>query len=151
MTVERLTLPTQVLDLWPFFSEGFLQLETASREVYDSVQMQKLMCSLAADSKRGYVAVVFSDDATPICFGVAHDSTPLFSQTRTFEVRAVYHDARQPAATLSLAGHFENWCRENGVKRYSVSTRRNTGATIRCFRHARYGFSRPYLVFEKDL
>lgn len=151
MTVERLIRPSQVLTLWAFFSEGLHFLENASREQFDEVQMQKLMCSLAADVARGWVAAVFNDDGTPVAFGVAQDSSPLFNRTRTFEVRAVYHTPTSPMAVLSLAGAFETWCRENGVEKYSVSTRRNTGATIRCFRHARYGFNKPYLVFEKTI
>lgn len=151
MTVERLLLPSQVLELWSFFDEGLLNLENAAREVFDAAQMQKLMCSLAADHTRGYVAVVYTDEGTPVCFGVAQESTPPFNTSRTFDVRAVYYEEGQQHATLSLIGNFELWCRENGISKYSVSTRRNTGATIRCFRHARYGFNKPFLVFEKEI
>lgn len=151
MTVERLTRPSQVLELWKFFEDGLMQLENAAREHFDAVQMQKLMCALAADYLHGYVAVVFCDEGDPICFGVAQESTLPFSHTRSFEVRAVYYVEGRQTAVLSLVGAFENWCRENSIVRYSVSTKRNTGAVIRCFRHARFGFNKPFLVFEKDI
>lgn len=150
MTFERLQLPSQVLEHWAFFSEGFAYLQAEAREHYDAVQMQKLLCHLSAQPA-AFVGLVIRDDGTPICFGVGEENTPLFSQTRTATVRAVYHRPGLSNATLLLAGAFETWCREKGIKSYTVTTKRNTGAVIRCFRHRKFGFKRPFFVFEKDV
>lgn len=151
MTVERLVRPSQVLELWAFFEAGLSYLQNAAREQFDPHQMQKMLCAFAADDKGAWLGVVFSDEGDPICFGVAHESTLPFSQTRTFEVRAVYHRPDFHEATLVLAGAFESWCRDRGVAKYHLTTKRNTGAVIRCFRHEKFGFDKPFLVFEKAI
>jgi hypothetical protein len=151
MQVERVTKPSQVLQIWGFFQDGLLYLQNVAREHFDTIQMQKLMCGLAADSQHGYIGVVFDDEGEPCAFGVAQETTLPYGQERAFEIRAVYHRPTTQESVLLLMGNFENWCRENHIKRYSITTRRNTGATIRCFRHERYGFKKPFLVFEKDV
>lgn len=151
MNIERISLPSRVLELWKFFNDGLLCLEVASREVLDAVQLQKQICTLAANPVGGYVAIVKRDDGVPVSFAVAQENTFLFAKDRSFEVRAVHYVDGYAPCVLSLMADFETWCRENRIAKYSVSTRRNTGATIRCFRHARYGFGKPYLVFEKTI
>lgn len=150
MTIERLTRPTEILTLWDFFVQGLLFLENEARERYDFEQMQKLLCQLAA-SPSAFVAVAYDDNGQPVSFAAAQENSLPFGQSRTAVVLIAYHRPEFQQATLLLEGAFENWCREVGIKSYSLTSKRKTGAVIRCLRHRKYGFKRPYLVFEKDI
>jgi len=151
MQVERILRPSQVLTVWEFFLEGFETLRYLARQHFDVVAMQKYCCLLASDHTGGYLGIAFTDEGDPQAMLVAREVTLPYSKERIFEVIALYNRRSQEDTLLLLMGAFENWCRENGVVRYYFTTHRNTGATIRYYRHERFGFRKPALVFEKDI
>ena len=151
MTVERLTRPSQVLQVWEIFSEGLAHLQDLVKLFYDETQAKKLLCSIAADINGGYISVAFSDAGDPVAFAVAREDTTPYSARRTFCVYAFYYRPTFSQAVLSMMGCFEAWCCENKIRRYSVLARRSTTAAKRCFQQEKYGFQKMNFVFEKDI
>lgn len=150
MTVVRVTKAMDVLAVWPFFAEGLSMVAKTYGVTYGELAAKKLLCKLATEDA-GYVAICYGDDSEPLSFCVAQEDTLPFSDFRTFTARAVYYRQGHSATILSLMGAFEQWCRANNIKRYSVHLRRQTTAAKRCFKHEKYAFSKMGLVFEKDI
>lgn len=151
MTVTRIDRPSQILEVWSLFDEGFRHLQDLVKLHYDEEQAKKMLCLLASDHTHGYINVAFTDEGDPIAFAVARDDTLPFSHFRTFCAHAVYYKQGHSAVVLQLMGNFETWCRANEVRRYTILTRRATTPAKRCFQHEKYGFQRMSFVFEKDI
>jgi len=151
MTIERLTRPTQVLDTWPLFDEGLLHLQDLVKLHYNELQAKKMLCLMASDPVHAYINVAFDDSGDPLGFAVARDDTLPFSAFRTFCAHAVYYKQGHSSLVLQLMGNFEDFCRANGIRRYTILTRRATTAAKRCFQHEKYGFRRMSFIFEKDI
>jgi hypothetical protein len=152
MNVIRITSADQVLQFWDVFREGLHVIRDKADEYMDESEYCRLLTNLAARTDVAWIGVVCSGG--PICYGVAQDSTPPHSSRRTFTVSSFYHVPGQADATQLLMVAFEQWFRETnpGKKlRYVVTTRRDSGAAIRCFRSGRYGFRKGYIAFEKLL
>lgn len=150
MTVMRLTKVVHVVNLWPFFVEGFTFVGhylkyTLPIEVYGRI-LRYMVKNPAC-----WVGVAFDDDKNPISFACAHESTPMFSPHREFEVSMLFHRPGRIDAALALQKEFEQWVvSEEGV-RYYVTTRRDNPSALRCFQSDRYGLKRAYTVFKKEL
>lgn len=151
MIVQRLTRPSQVLDLWPFFTEGLQALQETVHLYFNETQAKKMLCALAGDDFGAFIIVAKNEEDVPVAFAIAHEDTLPFSRFRTFCVYAVYYRTGFSAAILTMMADFEAWCKFNGVRRYSVLTRRGTTPAKRCFKHEKYGFRRMCFVFEKDI
>lgn len=149
MTIQQLVRPTHVIAYWEFISSGLQYLTERAYGTYDLEEQLKYLTWLVSNG--GYICIVLEDDGTPIGFGVAESQYNLFSTGRTFEVKAVYYINKNQLIAQAMLGAFEQFCKKNGVNRLVITTKRNTGSTIRCFRHAEYGFKKPYLTFEKEI
>ena len=143
-TTKQLTSAIAVLDNWQFFRKGLTLCGNTNYE-----QMLKVFCYLAG-TNRGFVAIV-GDDIQPIGFGVMENVTPIFTSHGQFLCRAFYHKGGNLSATLCLMEFFEKWAREQQVDSYSVTTERQSGAAIRCFKSEKYGFKRSFVQFVKQL
>lgn len=150
MNIERLQKPSQVLDLWSLFAEGLQHLHETVHLYYNEAQAKKMLCALAADEESGFIVVAKEGEET-IAFAIAREDTLPFSRFRTFCVHAIYYKPGHSSITLELMQNFETWCTLQGVRRYSVLTRRGTTPAKRCFQHEKYGFRRMCFVFEKDI
>lgn len=149
MTVYRLTRIADIIRYWSFFREG---LEATSKYLrYDQPidSLRKMVFSLVT-REDAWVGIVLVE-GTPVGFGMAHNCTPLFSPHKEYEVSLFYHQPGNDEPTQLLQDSFEQWCKENSVVRYYATTRRDSGAAIRCFQSAKYGFKRAYTVFVKTL
>jgi hypothetical protein len=151
MTNERITRASDVLSVWPVFEAGFQHLAKQKELHYNELQAKKLLCKVATDAESGYVSVVFSDEGDPLAFIVLQENTLPFSTFRTFTVRAVYYRPGHADALLILLGGFEQWATHNGVRRYTLPTRRPVHVAKRVFAGEKYGFTRMSLNFEKTL
>lgn len=151
MTIEHIKRATDALALWDFFAEGLTMLQHTIKLHYEETAAKKLICKLATDRDHGYVAVCFGDNGEPLAFAIAQEDTLAFSNFRTFVARAVYYRQGHSATLINLMSHFEEWCRANRIRRYTVPVRRQTTAAKRCFKHEQYAFRKMSLVFEKDL
>lgn len=151
MTILQITRASDALEMWPFFEEGLKALEEFHGIYYDVLQAKKMLCKLSSDVNHGFISICYADSGEPIAFAIAQENTLLFSNFRTFIARAVYYRQGHSAAIVLLMAHFEEWCRANRIRRYSVEARRPTTVAKRCFKHERYAFKKMSLVFEKDL
>lgn len=149
MTFLHITSPIEVLDNWDFFKEGLTVISQKCNDPLDEAMMLKVLIFLSDQRKVGYICIVFDDQHEPQGFCVFEEATPLFAPERSFIARAFYHKSGNVQISVALMEHFEAWAKAQGIKRYIVTTRRNSGAAIRCFQSPRYGFTRGYTTFEK--
>lgn len=149
MHVERITSPTQILKYWDVFREGLRVITKLTCERASDDEYCKMLVNLAARHEDAWIGVAFQGG--PLSYAVAVDSTPPHCARRTFTVSSFYAMPGRPDATTDLMNEFETWARSEGIASYVVTTRRDTGAAIKCFRSSRYGFQKSYTAFEKVL
>lgn len=149
MNVIRITEPAQVIQYWDVFREGLRMITQLTAERVTEEEYVKMITNLAVRPEAAWIGLAFQGG--PLSYGVAIDSTPPHCHRRTFTVSSFYAMPGRPDATAALMESFEEWARENGVASYIVTTRRDTGAAIKCFRSGRYGFRKSYTAFEKFL
>lgn len=150
ITTRRLTTALSVVDHWPFFMEGLETVGSKCKETVDSEIIFKIFCTLATNQTSGWVGIVFVD-GKPQGFGVMQETTPLFSPERIFAARMFWHKTGNQEASVCLMNAFEHWARANNIKRYIITTRRDSGAAIRCFQSNKFGFKKGYVTYEKEL
>ena len=151
MIITRLTTVNEIVKYWKFIQSGLRVIEEKNKEPFDDTVMFKTCNFLVVRPDVGFISVALDDTSEkPVCFAVLRDATPLFSHNRRFETLAVYHNTKHPTATLELMQHFENWARTQGINDYTISTKRPSGAAIRCFER-KYGFKRGFITFEKKI
>lgn len=143
---HRLSSVLEVFDYWEDFKLGFIA--TKNKEKLET--MLKILCTLVSDVNKGFVAVVIKDGKVE-GFGIMENVTPIFANYSTFLCRSFYHKSGNLASTLFLMEFFECWAREHNIKSYSVTTERESGAAIRCFKSEKYGFRRSCTQFVKSL
>jgi len=148
--VYRLTKVAEVVHFWDFFKRGLEQSARYLRYDLPFDTYRQIMFNLVVNTKHSWVGVVMAA-GDPVGFALAHECTPLFSPRREFEVSLLYHQPGNEAATSALQEHFEVFLHDNDVTTYYATTRRDSGAAIRCFQSPRYGFKRAYTVFKKTL
>lgn len=149
MNVVRLTTPSEIIQHWGLFKEGLQATRAYSGETFHDDSYCKMLINLAARTDDAWIGLAI--EGGPISYGVAIDSTPPFSERRTFTVCSFYHVPGRFDVTLSLMQAFETWAKENNVDSYVVTTRRQSAPAIRCFSSGRYGFKKSYRAFEKHL
>lgn len=141
--------PSGVLVLWPLFREGLENIVRLTREEITEDEYCKMLINLAARDD-AWLGVVY-EGPIPMSYACAVDSTPPHTKKKTFTVTSFYAMPDCPDATQALMLSFEEWARQQGVHSYVVTTRRVTGAAIKCFSSGRYGFQQSYRAFEKIL
>jgi GNAT superfamily N-acetyltransferase len=151
MTPERLTKPSQVLTLWPFFVEGFEALSHTSKEHFEIESLKKYICLLVTDSARGFIAVCSTDNGDPVAFVILHETTLPYHKVRKFETIAMYYSRNRDECVMPIVGLFETWAKRHGIGVYTLTTHRNTGAAIRFYRHSGFHFQRMFFGFERQL
>lgn len=150
MTVLRITKIATVIKYWDFFRTGLNSVRRFLRYNVDIENLRQILFHIVRQPS-AWVGVVFDDNDNPLCFGAAHEVTPLFAKFREYEVSILYYKPGQEDAVVLLQTHFELFCKAQQVKTYYVTTRRDSGCTIRCFQGPRYGLRRRYTVFGKDI
>lgn len=148
MNVERITSPEKILKYWDVFREGLRVITKLTCERVTDDEYCKMLVNLAA---RDDAWIGIAVQGGPLSYGVAVDSTPPHCAKRTFTISSFYAMPGRPDATEALMGAFETWAKANNVSSYVVTTRRDTGAAIKCFRSGRYGFVKAYTAFEKHI
>jgi len=151
MHVHRVLEPIEAVSYWPFFREGLEVIAKKTGEIVDEDAYSKQLVNLTAMHEQAWVSFVIDNDGLPCAFGVAQDATPLFSTRKAFTVTSFYYRDGFQEAVEMLQQAFERWAKTQGVVQYSVTTRRDTGAAIRCFSSGRFGFRRTAITFEKQL
>jgi len=149
MNVIRLTTSEEVVKYWELFREGLSVIRAYEGESSTEQSYLKLLLELVSHGNDTWFGVVISGG--PISYAVVTNSTPPFATSKTFVVSSFYHVPGQHDATFALMHAFEQWAKENDVKSYVVTTRRQSGPALHCFSSGRYGFKKSYRAFEKQL
>jgi hypothetical protein len=151
ITVERITTAEQVVNRWIIFREGLETIIDSTREQITDAEYLKLVLSLCGRDDAWIGVAVQSNTDGPLSYGIAVDSTLPGSERKTFTVLSFYAMKGRPDATEVVMAAFEEWARTNGVKSYVITTRRDSGAGLRCINSPRYGFRKAFIAMEKNL
>lgn len=149
MKILRLTTVLGVIRHWPFFIEGFSQINEKAKENFDLDQMQKTLFHHARLHQHAYICVAYID-REPVGFLVMEEATPMFAPFRSCIARAVYSAPGVPAVG-PMMNEFEAWAKGEGFEHYVITTRRHSGAALRFFQSPKFGFKRGYITFEKSI
>jgi len=150
--IKRLTTALEVVNHWDYINTAILDLKLRYKEPLNAEQMFATLCWLATTPLKGWIGVAYSDEK-PSAF-VALQELITHDNRKTFQVLLYWHSKDIPNSskqTLPLMTEFETWALSQGIKKYQVSTRRDSGAAIRCFQSAEYGFKRAFTTYEKTL
>jgi hypothetical protein len=150
MKVIRLTRVVEIIRSWEFVSTRLSELAQRSGDPIDLEYIRKTLFWMVVDMKNSWVGLVM-EDGEPVAFAAAQDCTPPFQDERQFVVRWFVHSPGFFKATLALEQAFLTWAKENGVAKYAITTKRDSGAAIRCLMSQKYGFQKGYLTFEKKI
>ncbi len=148
MTVVRITRCKELLQYWGFFALALQFIEKYLRYPYTYDNYRRILQRLVT-TETAFVAVVLNDEGTPVCFGAAYDSTPLYGTEKEYDIPFLYHQPTHLPATALLRTEFEKFCRRHKVKRYFMTTTAFNGQAQKCF--PRYGFSRSHVVYQREL
>lgn len=151
MTIHRLTTIAQAVRLWSFFKEGILYEAKYLRYDYSLDIYRRILWSLIKQSESGWVSVAFNDDDLPIAFVMAHDITPIHAERREFEVSMFYFKPGNKQAIREIQNRLDEFCRENGVHRYYLTTSSFCSTAERVFKDSWRGLERSNTVFKRKL
>lgn len=149
--VEQINDPVRVLALWSVFETGLREIARLTGESVTTEEYCRMLVNLSTRPNDAWIGVSLTEDETPLSYGVAVDSTPPHAARRTFTVNSFYAMPGRPDATEALMREFESWAARHEVASYIVTTRRDSGAAVKCFRSSRYGFRKSFTAFEKHI
>jgi hypothetical protein len=147
--IQQLNTATGVAAHWHLIGAAIAELNLRGKENIDAEQMFSNFCWLAMSPTKGWIGVI-SENSKPFGFA-ALQQVETNDNRKTFQVLLFWHRSGKAEATIKLMVAFESWAIEQGVKKYQVTTRRDTGAAIRCFQSPQYGFKRAFTTYEKTL
>ena len=143
----------QVVEYWPFFSQGLAELNATmapgDTPVSGEVFLRLLFKVVHMGQARGRVTVLVNKNAQPLAFGIVYDNTEALCR-RSAIVYAVYSNHQCPTAVTELREEAERWARECGYAELHAVSRRINGATFRIFER-QWGFRRTAVIFKKEL
>lgn len=150
MNVFRLTRCVDVVRLWPFFVEGF-QFVGRYRKYSLSTTSYRRTLQKLVKTPNAWVGVARNDAEEPLAFWCAQEITAPDGTEREFEVFLRFHKQHNLEATLAVQRLFDEWCKEQGVKRYFMTAGQNGTKGPRRFPANDYGVKRAYTVYKKEL
>jgi hypothetical protein len=151
VTIHRLTTIAQAVRLWPFFREGIAYEAKYLRYDHPIDVYRQILWSLIKRPTVGWVSVVFDDDNEPVAFVLAHDVTPLHADRREFEVSMFYYKPGHKDAIRILQNRLDEFCRENGIHRYYLSTSSFCSTAERVFKTSWRFLERSNTVFKREI
>lgn len=148
MTTNRLTSVNDVVKNWTFLLTGLNAVSHHLKYQLTSEAFRKTLFSLARQTHAAWLGVAY-DSGTPVAFIVAHESTPLFSDTREFDVSLYYHAPGYAVAITHLQRELDNFCQKHSIKRYNVTTRHKAGRPLPVFSIGWSDVHHAYRVYQK--
>lgn len=148
--IFRITRIVDIVRLWAFFREGIVYEAKYLRYAYPLEVYRKILFHLVK-SPKGWVGVVTTHELEPLAFVMAHDITPLFADEREFEVSMFYYKKGFRQCICLLQDHLERFCRENGIRRYYLSTSSFCSSATRIFKESWIGLERSNTVFKRKV
>lgn len=148
MTFQRITRCAEVVRHWSFFSVAFVFISDYLHYPYSLDVYRRILLKLTK-TPSSFVGMVFDNRGEPVCFGAAYDCTPIFATEREYDIPFLYHRPTHITATAVLRREFERFCRQQRVRRYSMTTTAFSRPTQDCF--SRYGLYRSHMVYKREL
>lgn len=150
MIAQRLTHCVDVVRLWPFFVEGFRFVGRYRKYSLDVTSYRHSLMGLVK-SKNAWVGVTRGDDDEPLAFWCAQEITPGWASEREFEIFLRFHKLNCIEATTKVQALFEEWCLQEGVKRYFMTAKKDKTKGTHRFPVETYGMKKAYTVYKKEL
>jgi hypothetical protein len=150
MTAIQLNRASDVLQVWPFFQEGFTHMANEYRYYFNNNEEQKRICNWAV-SPAAFVCLTCDDLGDPTAFATMYETTLPYSSYRSFTNHGLYYRKGHSASVPLMMGLFDQFCKLKNIRHYTVNARRSTLGAKRCFSHAQFGFKKISLTFEKFL
>lgn len=150
MTTQRLVTIAQAVRLWAFFKEGIVYEAKYLRYDHDVDVYRQILWSLIKKPAFGWVTVAFVD-GEPVAFVMAHDVTPIHAAKRELEVSMFYYRPGHKFAIRAIQDRLDDYCRENGVHRYYLTTSSFCSTAERVFKDSWRGLERSNTVFKRKV
>lgn len=150
ITVRRITSIAQVTRLWPFFAEGLDHEARYLKYPYPLDVYRRILFHLVYKNPNAWVGVALLG-TEPVAFVMSHDSTPLFTKSRQFDVSMFYYRRNCGYALRDLQDRLDTFCRENGIDRYYITTTSFTSSAQRVFGNFWTGLTRSNTVFKRKV
>lgn len=150
MTIIRLTSVNDVVRHWTFLATGIAQVAHHLRFPLSIDGYRKTLFRLSKQQDTAFLAVAL-DGNLPVAFIVAHDATPFFSAEREFDISIYFHEPGFAHAIRVLQTAFDDFCSQNNIRRYFVTTCRKSGRPMHVFGAEWEGLTHAYRVFQKHL
>ncbi len=147
--VIRITTALGVVEHWNLIANGIREVNAKHRGNVNLEAAFTYYLWLATNHDHAWLGVNLVN-GKPESFAILQRAG-VDADAKTFQVVMFWHRPGQTQQTQLLMTAFEDWARSQGIKRYTVSTKRDTGAAIRCFQSSKFGFKKRYIVFEKEL
>lgn len=147
--VIRITTALEVVKYWDLISRG---IQAVNEKHKGNINLEAAFTY--------YLWLAINHDHAWIGIGLVNDIPENFAilqragtdtDAKTFQVVMFWHKPGHPQQTQALMTAFEAWAKSQGIRRYTVSTQRDTGAAIRCFQSSKFGFKKRFITFEKEL
>lgn len=152
MIACRIQRIADVVRIWPFFREGIEYEAKYLRYNHPLEVYRRILFHLVKQKDAAWVSVVFDDEVTPpnpVAFVMAHDVTPLFAEQREYEVSMFYFRKGYKPTINILQNRFDDYCRQNGIARYYLSTSSFCSSAERVFKDSWRGLERSNTVFKR--
>lgn len=151
--IRRVTTIAEVVRNWGFFREGIEYEAKYLRYTYSLDVYRRILFHLVYRNPKAWVGVAYddSDPLQPLAFVLAHDITPLFAETREFEVSMFYFRKGYKYQIGLLQQELDKFCREKGISRYYLTTSSFCSSAERVFKDSWRGLERSNTVFKRQL
>ena len=146
----RLTRIADVVRWWPFFKKGIEYEARYLRYTHPLDVYRQILFHLVKQPDSAWVQVALLD-GEPVAFVMAHEITPLFAETREFEVSMFYFQPGYRSAIHLLQSQLDTFCRSNSVSFYYLTTSSRCGAAKRVFNETWRGLEHSNTVFKRKV
>lgn len=154
MITRRVTSIAEVVRTWGFFREGIEYEAKYLRYNHPLDVYRRILFHLVKQKDAAWVGIVYDDEQEtpyPVAFIMSHDVTPLFAEEREFEVSMFYFRKGYKPTINILQNRFDDFCRQNGIARYYLSTSSFCSSAERVFRDSWRGLERSNTVFKRKV
>lgn len=150
ISVRQVTSIAQMTRLWVFFAEGLLHEAKYLKYPYPIDVYRRILAHLVYKNPNAWVGVAFIENQ-PVAFIMSHDSTPIFTKSRQFDVSMFYYRKNCGFALRPLQDRLDDFCRENGIDRYYLTTTSFTSSAQKVFGDFWSGLTRSNTVFKRKV
>lgn len=151
-----ITTYSSLIENWPFFARGLVELNTTvgEQEQVDKLEFFTRHLDVVMDKVDGVIFLALSRDNKPLGFIsgwalVDDHKKPTALVYAAYAIPSQQTNGKGQSCMKMLYSSIESWARGRGIKRLQTYSGRTSGAAVRWF--GTYGFSLSKLLLTKDL